>query len=109
MLTIGYLYLVLAIITEVIGTSALKYADGFTNLIPSIIVGVSYGLSFYFLSLTLRTVPMHIAYALWAGLGIILITLISIVLFKELPNIYVIVGIACIVTGVVLINVFGAH
>ena len=68
-----WIYLAIAIVAEVIGTSALKASDGFTKLYPSLVVAVSYGISFYCLSLTLRTVPVGIAYAIWSGVGVVLV------------------------------------
>ena len=73
-----FVYLVLAIVAEVIATSALKASLGFTRPLPSIIVVVGYGLAFYLLSLVLRTLPVGVAYAIWAGLGIVLVTLVGI-------------------------------
>ncbi len=74
----GYVYLFVAIVAEVIGTSALKASQEFTRFWPSVVVVVGYGLAFYMLTLVLRTVPVGIAYALWAGLGIVLVTLIGV-------------------------------
>lgn len=73
-----YLYLLVAIVCEVIATSALKAANGFTVLVPSLIVIVGYGAAFFFLSLTLRTLPVGIAYAIWSGLGIVLISIVGV-------------------------------
>lgn len=75
----GYLYLAIAIIAEVLGTSALKASDEFTKPIPSIAVVIGYGIAFYFLSLVLKTMPVGMAYAIWSGLGIVLITIVGIV------------------------------
>ncbi|MCP3923744.1 MAG: multidrug efflux SMR transporter [Desulfobacterales bacterium] len=102
----GYLYLSIAIIAEVVGTSALKESAEFTKLGPSIIVIISYGLAFYFLSLVLVTIPVGIAYAIWSGIGIAIITIIGALLFKQVPDIPAITGIFLIITGVVIINVF---
>jgi len=73
----AYLYLAFAIVAEVIGTSFIKASDGFTKLVPSVVVLVSYLISFYLLSLVLRTIPVGIAYAIWAGLGIVLVTIVA--------------------------------
>ena len=102
----GYLYLAIAIVSEVIGTSALKATDGFTKLIPSTIVVVGYGAAFYFLSLVLKSIPVGVAYAIWAGLGIVLVALVAAVIFKQVPDVPAIIGMVLIVSGVVVINVF---
>ena len=101
-----YLYLALAIVAEVIGTSALKASAEFTRLIPSLIVVVGYGAAFYFLSIVLRTLPVGIAYAIWSGLGIVLVTLAGVVVYKQMPDFPAIAGMGLIVAGVVIINVF---
>ena len=102
----SYLYLSLAIIAEVIGTSALKASEEFTRLGPSLIVVIGYAAAFYFLSLVLKTIPVGIAYAIWSGLGIVLITVIGALLFKQIPDWPAIIGIALIVSGVIVIHVF---
>lgn len=107
-----YLYLLIAIVCEVIATSALKAANGFTVLVPSLIVIVGYGAAFFFLSLTLRTLPVGIAYAIWSGLGIVLISIVGWVLYGQVLDAPALAGMALIVAGVVVINVFsraGAH
>ncbi|WP_083007046.1 DMT family transporter [Halomonas sp. GT] len=101
-----FVYLVLAIVAEVIATSALKSSMGFTRPIPSIMVVVGYGVAFYLLSLVLRTLPVGIAYAIWAGLGIVLVTLVGIVVFGEKPDLPAVIGISLIVAGVVILQVF---
>ncbi|MYL22962.1 EamA family transporter [Halomonas alkaliantarctica] len=101
-----FVYLVLAIVAEVVATSALKTSMGFTRLLPSIVVVVGYGVAFYLLSLALRTLPVGVAYAIWAGLGIVLVTLVGIVVFGERPDWPGILGIGLIVAGVVLLQVF---
>lgn len=104
----GYLYLALAIVSEVVGTMALQESDGFTRLIPSSIVVVGYGLAFYLLSLTLKagTFPISIAYAIWAGLGIVLIGTAGAVVHKQIPDLPALIGMGLIVAGVFVINVF---
>ncbi|WP_320042511.1 SMR family transporter [uncultured Desulfobacter sp.] len=102
----GYLYLSIAIIAEVIGTSALKASQEFTKLGPSIMAIVGYGASFYFLSLVLKTIPVGIAYAIWSGIGITLITITGAILFKQMPDIPAIIGMTMIMIGVAIINVF---
>lgn len=92
--------------SEVIGTAALKASEEFTQLIPSLIVIVGYASAFYFLTLTLRTIPVGIAYAVWAGCGIVLICLVSWILYKQVLDAPAIIGIGLIAAGVVLINGF---
>jgi len=101
-----YLYLVIAITAEVLGTSALKASDGFTRFWPIVSVIISYGVSFYFLALVLKTLPVGIAYAIWSGLGIALITLVGYVVFKQTLDLAAIIGMLLIVAGVAVINVF---
>lgn len=101
-----YLLLLLAIVAETIATSSLKMSEQFTKLVPSIITVIGYGAAFYCLSLVLKTVPVGIAYALWSGIGIILITLIGVFYFKQHLDLPAVIGLACIVVGVVIINVF---
>lgn len=101
-----FVYLVLAIMAEVIATSALKASLGFTRPLPSMIVVVGYGVAFYLLSLVLKTLPVGVAYAIWAGLGIVLVTLVGIVVFGEKPDLPAVVGISLIVAGVVMLQVF---
>src|SRR2546423_8391427 len=100
----GYLYLAIAIVAEVIGTSALKASAEFTRLVPSIIVVVGYAVAFFFLSLTLRTIPVGIAYAIWAGAGIILVSLVSFFLYRQRLDASALLGIVLIVAGIVIIN-----
>jgi len=102
----SYLYLAIAIVAEVIGTSALKAAEGFTRPLPSLVVAVGYGAAFYFLSLALKVIPVGIAYAIWSGVGVALITLIGWVVFKQRLDAPALVGLALIVAGVVVIQFF---
>lgn len=102
----GYLYLSIAIIAEVIATSALKATEEFTRMGPSVLVIVGYGASIYFLALVLKTIPVGIAYAIWAGMGIALIALVGALYFKQIPDPPAIIGMTLIVSGVVIINVF---
>jgi len=101
-----WLFLAAAIVSEVIGTSALKATEGFTRLWPSVIVAAGYGSAFYFLSLTLSVIPVGVAYAIWSGIGIVLIALIAWVFYGQTLDFPAIVGMALIVTGVVVLNVF---
>ena len=102
----GYVYLAIAIFAEVIATNALKASEGFTNVVPSAIVVIGYGAAFYFLSLVLKTIPVGIAYAIWSGVGIVLITIIAAIIFNQIPDIPAIIGMVLIVSGVVVINFF---
>jgi len=102
----AYLYLAIAILAEVIGTSALKASKEFTNLLPSLIVVVGYGVAFYFMSLALRTIPIGITYAIWAGIGIVLIAIAGIFMYKEIPDLPAIIGMGLIILGIVVIHVF---
>ena len=102
----AYLYLALAIFTETIATSALKASEEFTKLVPSIIVLAGYGISFYFMTLVLRTIPIGITYAVWSGIGIVLIATVGAVLYKEIPDLPAIIGMGLIIAGVVVINLF---
>jgi small multidrug resistance pump len=103
------IWLLLAIGTEVVATSALKASDGFTRLAPSVVVVVGYAASFYFLSLSLRDIPLGVVYAVWSGIGTAAIALIGILFFQETLGWVGIAGITLIVLGVVLLNVSGAH
>ncbi|TFH85814.1 multidrug efflux SMR transporter [Billgrantia azerbaijanica] len=102
----AFVYLALAIVAEVVATSALKAAEGFTRPGPSLVVVVGYGLAFFLLSLVLRSLPVGIAYAIWAGLGIVLVTVAGVLVYGEMPDLPAMVGIAMIVTGVVVIQLF---
>ncbi|MBD1400386.1 SMR family transporter [Pelovirga terrestris] len=101
-----WVFLSAAIVSEVIGTSALKSAEGFTRLWPSLIVVISYSTAFFFLSLTLKTIPVGIAYAIWSGAGIALISLIAWLVFGQKLDAAAIIGIVLIVAGVMVLNVF---
>ncbi len=102
----GYWYLTIAIVAEVIATNALKASEEFTKLGPIILVIVGYGIAFYFLSLVLKTIPIGIAYAIWAGLGIVLVAIVAAVVFKQIPDLPAIIGMILIISGVVVMNVF---
>jgi small multidrug resistance pump len=102
----AYVYLAIAIVSEVIATNALKASDGFTRLGPSTIVVVGYALAFYFLALVLRTLPVGVAYAIWAGAGIALVALVAAVAFRQIPDLPALIGMGLIVAGVVVITVF---
>ncbi|PIF32725.1 small multidrug resistance pump [Flavobacterium sp. 9] len=102
----NFFFLGIAIIFEIIATSALKKSEQFTQLIPSIVTIVGYFAAFYFLSFAIRTIPVGIAYAIWSGVGIVLITIIGAVFFKQIPDLPAIIGLALIMIGVIVINVF---
>lgn len=100
--SMSYLYLLLAIVGELIGSSMLKASEGFTKIYPTIFVG-----SFFFLSLAMKTIPLNTAYALWSGIGIIATTIISVLIWKEKINVASVTGITLILVGVVILNLFG--
>jgi small multidrug resistance pump len=102
----SYVYLAIAIIAEVIGTSALKASEEFTKLFPSIIVVLGYVVAFYFMTLTLRTIPVGITYAIWSGLGIVLVTIAGIFLYRQIPDTAAVIGMGFIILGVVIIHFF---
>jgi small multidrug resistance pump len=101
-----YLYLSIAIVSEVIATSALRAADGFTRLLPSVLVVAGYALAFFFLSLTLKTIPVGVAYAIWSGIGIVLISLVAYFLYGQSLDAPALIGMGLIVAGVMVINLF---
>ena len=103
-----YLYLLLAIVSEVIGSSFLKSSDGFSKLYPTITTIISFLICFYFLSKTMQHLPLNITYASWAGLGLVLTTIVSVLIFKEQINLISIISIILILIGVVLLNTFGS-
>ena len=103
------LVLALAILTEVIGTVALRYSDGFTRALPSLVMVVAYALSFYFLALVLRQLPLGFVYAIWAGAGTALVALIGMVALGEAVSGLKIAGLALVIAGVVSLNLAGAH
>jgi small multidrug resistance pump len=105
-LIVAYLYLFIAIIAEVIGTSAFKLSEGFTRPLPTLVIFLCYGIAFYLMSLIVQSIPLAIAYAIWSGLGILLITLIAMLAFGQVPDIPALVGMVLIVAGVVLIQGF---
>lgn len=100
----NWLFLSVAILAEVVGTSALKASEGFTRLWPSLLVLCGYGIAFYFLALTLRVIPVGIAYAVWSGVGIVLISLVAWLWFGQKLDAAAMLGIALIVAGVVVLN-----
>ena len=101
-----WLTLAVAIVAEVIGTTALKASDGFTRLWPSAIVMVGYGVSFYCLSLVLRSIPVGITYAVWSGLGIVLISLVAFAVYGQRIDLAGLIGMGLIIAGVLVLNLF---
>jgi len=101
-----YAILAIAIVSEVIGTLSLKASEGFTRLGPSMIVIVAYGLAFYFLSLTLKSIPVGIAYAVWSGIGVTLVALISWLIFGQKLDLAAMLGMGLIIAGVIVLNLF---
>lgn len=102
----AYAYLALAICAEVVATSALKAADGFTKPLPTLVTVVGYGIAFWMLSLCLKTIPVGIAYALWSGIGIVLISVVGWVVFRQSLDTAALVGMGLILSGVAVINLF---
>ena len=100
-----WVYLLLAIVSEVVATSALKSSESFSRLWPSVLTVVGYGVAFYLLSLTLRELPVGIAYAIWSGVGIVLVSLAAVVLFGQQLDLPALIGMGLIVAGVIVINV----
>lgn len=102
----NYLYLAVAIVSEVVATSFMKESDGFTKVVPGLITVVGYAVAFYFLSLTLRTIPTGIAYAIWSALGIVLISAVAWIFQGQKLDGPAILGMAMIIGGVVVMNLF---
>jgi len=102
----NYLYLTIAVVFEAVATTALKETQGFTRLIPSLVVVAGYALAFYFLSLPLRTMPVGIVYALWCGAGIVLVTAIGWLWFRQALDLPALAGMGLIMAGVAVINLF---
>ncbi|KGJ10496.1 multidrug efflux SMR transporter (plasmid) [Paracoccus versutus] len=101
-----YATLFTAITLEVVGTTFLQRSEQFTRLVPTLLMGLCYAGSFYFLSLALRAMPLGIAYAIWSGLGIVLVSLIGLVVFGQRLDFAAVVGLSMIVAGVVIVNLF---
>ena len=105
-LAMTYFYLAIAIIAEVIATSALNASDGFSRLWPSVITVVGYGIAFWCLSLTLKVIPTGIVYAIWSGVGIVLISAVGWFWFKQSLDVPALIGLGLIIAGVLVINLF---
>jgi small multidrug resistance pump len=101
-----YFYLALAIVAETIATTALKATEQFTRFWPSLLVVLGYGTAFYCLTLVLRWIPVGVVYAIWSGLGIVLVAIAAAVVYRQVPDRPAVIGMALIIAGVVVINVF---
>lgn len=101
-----WLALAIAIIAEVIGTTALKASNEFTRMLPSLIVVVGYGAAFYFMSISMRVLPIGIMYAIWSGMGIVLISVLGWLVYRQTIDTPAMIGLAFIIAGVIIINLF---
>lgn len=109
---LNYIFLGVAIVAEVIGTSFMKQSEGFTKLVPSLLTVIAYAVAFYYLSITLKAIPTGVAYAIWSGVGIVLIAAVAWAFQGQKLDTPTMLGMALIVAGVVIMNVFsktGAH
>lgn len=102
----AYILLALAIVSEVTGSTFLVKSEGFTQLVPSILVVVFYIISFYLLSQVIKTIPLGVAYAIWGGVGIVLTALIGFLIFRQSLDLAALIGIALIIGGVIVMNIF---
>lgn len=102
----SWIFLGIAIVAEVVATTGLKASEGFTRLWPSVLVITGYAVAFYFLSITLKEIPVGLAYAIWAGLGIVLVAFIGWLVYGQTLDAASVIGMALIIAGVVVINVF---
>lgn len=102
----AYLYLAIAIICEVIATSALKASGEFTRLVPSVVVVIGYAVAFYCLTLVLRSIPLGLTYAIWSGVGIVLVALVGTLFYKQSIDAPAVIGMALIIAGVAVIHTF---
>ena len=102
----SYFYLALAIAAEVAGTSLLKATEEFTKLVPTTFLIIFYAMSFWLMTLALRELPLGVVYAVWSGLGIVLVAIIGALVYKEMPDLGSIIGMALIISGVVVMHLF---
>lgn len=102
----NWLFLAIAIVSEVLATSALKASEGFTRLVPSVIVVVGYASAFYFLSQTIRVINLGVAYAIWSGVGVVLISLAGWFLYDQKLDLPAVIGIGLITAGALILNLF---
>ena len=103
----AYLFLSFAIICELIGTSLLKASEGFSKILPTMGMILGFGFAFFFMSLSLKVIPLNLAYAIWSGIGTVATVLISILIWKEKVTFGSVIGIILIIVGVVVLNIFG--
>ncbi|MGN8133365.1 DMT family transporter [Paraburkholderia sp. 22099] len=101
-----YALLGIAIVAEVIATSAMRASEGFSRFVPSAVVVLGYGVAFYCLSLTFKSIPVGIVYAVWSGAGIVLITLVALLLYRQVPDVPAVIGLGLIISGVAVLNMF---
>ena len=102
----GYFYLLIAIVGEVIATTYLKSTNNFTEFLPTTIVVIGYGTAFYFMMLAMKTIPIAITYSIWAGIGISAITILGALKYKEIPDMLAILGLLLIILGVIILVFF---
>lgn len=102
----SYTFLICAILAEAFGTTTLKLSEQFTKPVPAIVTVLAYATAFCLLSLSLKTIPVGIAYAIWAAVGIVLIAIIGAIAFKQTPDLPALIGLVLIIAGVIIINVF---
>jgi small multidrug resistance pump len=102
--TYGSLFVAIAL--EVVGTTLLQQSQQFTRLLPTLGMALCYGLAFYFLSITLRVLPVGVAYAIWSGLGIVLISAVGLIVFRQTLDLAAIIGLGLIISGVAVVNIF---
>jgi small multidrug resistance pump len=100
----AHIYLAIAIVSEVVATTALNASEAFTKPLPSAIVVAGYATAFYFLSLCLRSMQIGVAYAIWAGVGMVLVTISAAIVYREFPDAWAMLGIALIIAGVMVLN-----
>ncbi|OWF78026.1 multidrug DMT transporter [Yersinia rohdei] len=105
----GFMYLIMAIIAEVVATTMLKASDGFTRLVPSVVVVIGYGIAFWGLSQVVKTMPLGIAYAIWSGLGIVLVSIAALFMYQQKLDWAAIAGMTLIIAGVLVINLLSKH
>ncbi len=105
----GYIYLALAIVGELLGTNLLKASNGFSSILQTLGSLISYGACFFFLAISMKTINLNIAYALWGGLGIVLTTILSVIVWKESINWLSVLGIALILLGTIILNLYGPN
>ena len=102
----GYFYLFIAIVGEVIATTYLKSTNNFTEFLPTTYVVIGYGIAFYFMMLAMKTIPIAITYSIWAGIGISAITILGALKYREIPDMLAILGLFLIVLGVIILVFF---